>query len=111
MTNPSENEENWFREQERRKREDEALAEQHRADVAARDARKSMHWMKCPKCGADLRARRYENIELDECVECHGTWLDAGELKALAQEKAGGLFGFLTRKRGSTGPLPPLPPR
>ncbi|MEB3283769.1 MAG: zf-TFIIB domain-containing protein [Candidatus Sericytochromatia bacterium] len=105
MTTPSENEENWFREQERRKKEDEVLAEAHRTEREAREARKTLHWMKCPKCGGDLHERKYENILLDECADCHGTWLDAGELNALEQEQAGGLFGFLTRKRGETGPL------
>lgn len=105
MTTPSDNEENWFREQERRKKEDEELAQAHREDIEAREARKKRHWMKCPKCGGDLRERKYENILVDECAECRGHWLDAGEIEALGQEKAGGLFGFLTRKRGNTGPL------
>lgn len=40
--------------------------------------------MKCPRDGAALQAKRYEaNIEIDECRECQGTWLDKGELESI----------------------------
>ena len=40
--------------------------------------------MKCPRDGTALAAKVYEaKIEVDECAQCHGTWLDEGELQAI----------------------------
>ena|SRR5258708_5902143 len=40
--------------------------------------------MKCPRDGTVLDTRVYEaKIEVDECGQCHGTWLDEGELEAI----------------------------
>lgn len=37
--------------------------------------------MKCPRCQSDLSVRTYEaDVQVDECPDCHGMWLDAGEL-------------------------------
>ncbi|MEB3328365.1 MAG: zf-TFIIB domain-containing protein [Candidatus Sericytochromatia bacterium] len=105
MQKPSDNEEAWFREEERRKRQDEVAAAEHRFAVEQREALKALHWMHCPKCGSALREREYEGIRVDECVGCHGTWLDPGELKQLAPEATGGFFAWLKRIRGNTGPL------
>ncbi len=99
MPSPSEQEEQWFKEQELKKKADAAAAEQHQMTIAEREARKQAHWMKCPKCGGDLAERDYEGIKIDQCGDCHGVWLDAGELEQIGHEKAGGLFGFLTRKK------------
>ncbi|MCH2376546.1 MAG: zf-TFIIB domain-containing protein, partial [Planctomycetes bacterium] len=35
----------------------------------------------CPGCKEPLVAFELEGIEIDHCVECKGTWLDAGELQ------------------------------
>ena len=99
MTSPSEQEEQWFKDQERKKREDATAAEAHALAVADREARKQAHWMKCPKCGGDLAEKAYESIRIDECTECHGAWLDPGELGQLHDDHHGGLFSFLTRTR------------
>ena len=99
MPTPSEQEEQWFKEQELKKKADAAAAEQHKLTIAEREARKQAHWMKCPKCGGDLAERDYEGVKIDQCGDCEGVWLDAGELEQISAEKAGGLFGFLSRKK------------
>ena len=49
------------------------------------------HWMKCPKCGADLREEEHHKVKVDVCPECQGVWLDAGELDLIRQmNKSGG---------------------
>ena len=50
--------------------------------------RKAQHWMKCPKCGADLEEIDFQNVLIDKCIECEGIWLDQGELELLAEGKA-----------------------
>jgi hypothetical protein len=54
------------------------LAEEERARL------KALHFMKCPKCGFDLQAVRFKGLTIDKCFHCDGTWLDTGELEALA---------------------------
>jgi Zn-finger nucleic acid-binding protein len=45
----------------------------------------------CPIDGSELAARRRSGIEIDECPECRGVWLDSGELDGLiGQEGTGG---------------------
>jgi len=44
--------------------------------------------MECPACESPLLALEYEGIELDYCPECHGTWLDGGELELLLGDGA-----------------------
>jgi Zn-finger nucleic acid-binding protein len=46
----------------------------------------------CPRC-ADVKLQRHffsakRNVEVDQCPNCGGYWLDAGELAAIRREKA-----------------------
>lgn len=66
-----------------------AQRDQERAARAA-DAKRVAHWMKCPKCGSDLKETTQHNIAVDVCTGCGGVWFDAGELDTLlgARESA-----------------------
>ncbi len=48
----------------------------------------------CPVCRKPMVAFELEGVEIDRCVECGGTWLDAGELEIIA-ETAGAVRGAL----------------
>ena len=61
----------------------------------AKQKRKEATWMKCPKCGADLKEVNYQNVMIDTCSDCKGIWLDHGELELLAQGHAQMTKGFL----------------
>lgn len=50
----------------------------------------------CPSCGAPMIAFEFQGVEVDECVDCGGTWLDAGELELLV-ELTGQSPGRLTK--------------
>lgn len=39
----------------------------------------------CPNCREPLIVLELEGIELDRCVACRGTWLDAGELEQIVE--------------------------
>lgn len=42
--------------------------------------------MKCPVDGRQLASLTYEaDVEVDQCPECGGTWLDAGELERIEE--------------------------
>jgi len=61
----------------------------------AKKQRREAHWMKCPKCGADLEEINYQNVMIDTCKECQGIWLDHGELELLTKGQAHLTKGFL----------------
>ena len=52
----------------------------------------------CPGCCCQLTVRRLHGIEIDVCEQCHGLWLDAGELR-----------NIIANHRQPTT-VPPIPP-
>jgi uncharacterized protein with PIN domain len=76
---PSRNEDEYFV-----KRDAELIKERRAALDKSRSAleRKS-HYMKCPKCGADLVETDFHHIKIDKCPECGGIWFDKGEIEML----------------------------
>ena len=76
---PSRNEDEYFA------REEAELLKKRRAEAEAK-ARKEgrlQHFMKCPKCGADLKEMAMHGVQVDVCTECNGIWFDAGEIDQL----------------------------
>ena len=57
---------------------------------------KKLHYMQCPKCGMELIEIDYKEIKIDECSECEGIWLDAGELATVAKLEKPGLDKFFS---------------
>ncbi|MFN8581843.1 MAG: zf-TFIIB domain-containing protein [Gemmatimonadaceae bacterium] len=76
---PSRNEDEYFV-----KLDAELIKEQRaKLDKARSQAERSAHYMKCPKCGADLVETPFHHIKIDNCPECGGTWLDRGEIELI----------------------------
>ena len=86
---PSKAEDEYFARQEleRRKRvaQEQAakMAEQEKADL------RQLHYMKCPKCGMDLSEIDLHGVKVDQCANCGGVFLDAGELDQLEHHEPG----------------------
>jgi len=87
-------ENDWFRENEKklleeaRKAREAREAERNARDGAAeRERLKALHYMKCPKCGHDLKVENLQGIEIDRCTFCEGFFVDAGELEQLFLKK------------------------
>lgn len=103
---PSRNEEEYFA-----RREAELLRQGRDAvEEEARKRERASHFMKCPKCGADLETEEYHGVQVDRCTECQGVWFDAGEVdQALAREEHG--VGALLRAvmQGVRGAAPARP--
>ena len=55
---------------------------------------KTPHWMKCPKCGADMGEIELSGIKVDKCSACQGIYFDHGELETIIESKSPN--GFLT---------------
>jgi hypothetical protein len=77
-------EEDYFHRQERE------LIEKMKAKMLADQAAASLP--QCPKCDGKLVAMPIEDISVDLCDTCGGTWLDAGELEALTKKHSGGIW-------------------
>jgi len=97
---PSDKEEEYFSrlELERRKKSEveklKQIAEEEKQKL------KSLHYMRCPKCGMNLQEIDYKGIKIDKCFGCEGLWLDAGELDSISKLEKGAqdkLFGLFKR--------------
>ncbi len=45
-------------------------------------------WMKCPKCGSELREEvLHEVVRIDACGDCGGQFFDQGELDLLLKSR------------------------
>lgn len=86
---PSRNEDEYFAREEREKLE----RQRETARKASAAAERKTHFMKCPKCGADLKTEEFHGIQIERCPEDNGVWLDAGELDAVAAHEDKGLLG------------------
>ena len=42
----------------------------------------------CPSCRAPMRLVVESDVDIDVCDDCHGVWLDPGELDALADSQS-----------------------
>ena len=43
---------------------------------------------RCPKCGVRLTTRLIEEVEIDECGQCQGMWLDKVSWKPCPRRRA-----------------------
>jgi hypothetical protein len=100
-------EDDWFRKNEeqliaaarvaREKRERERAQQE---EAAERERLKTLHFMKCPKCGHDLKEEASGGVAIDRCTFCEGIYLDAGELEALFLKREEERKGLLKRLIG-----------
>jgi uncharacterized protein len=101
-------EDEWFRQHEQKLLEEARVArlkrEKERAEKEAEETRKRLkeaHFMKCPKCGHDMKTEKLDGIEIDRCTFCEGVFFDAGELDQLfLTKKASERQGILKRILG-----------
>ncbi|HET7786140.1 MAG TPA: zf-TFIIB domain-containing protein [Myxococcales bacterium] len=94
---PSSTEDEYFaREDAERLRKLAAEQRKKRAD-AEREALRRQHFMRCPKCGMELKELRFRDVQVDRCFSCNGTWLDAGELEKLAKGEEDSVMGSILR--------------
>jgi uncharacterized protein len=94
---PSRNEDEYFAKQSAHLIKKKRSAEEQEQQAAERKS----HYMKCPKCGADLATEDYHNVQVDRCPDCGGMWLDSGEIEdLLAREDAGVIDVFRSIMKG-----------
>src|SRR5215204_4082167 len=64
-----------------RERREKELAEAMKVEKTRKQ--KELHWMKCPKCGADMVEKHVEGAYVDFCTLCEGIFMDKGELEQM----------------------------
>ena len=69
------------------------LIEKMKAKLAAENGESS--GIQCPKCDGHLVETDYENVKIDVCNKCAGTWFDAGELAQVVDKSEGSWLGRL----------------
>lgn len=80
---PSDPEEEYFAREEIEKKRQLALKQAEALEAQHKEELKKLHYMKCPKCGMDLHTVERGTMTIDTCFNCHGIWLDAGELEEI----------------------------
>jgi Zn-finger nucleic acid-binding protein len=43
--------------------------------------------MHCPRCSTEMNQVEIQEVPVEQCPECTGVWLDAGELELIAQRE------------------------
>jgi uncharacterized protein len=67
-----------------------------RLDTERQTRERHSHYMKCPKCGADLQEVKQGEVLIDVCPDCKGAWFDAGEVELLRQASSSPIAGVVT---------------
>ncbi|MDI6885052.1 MAG: zf-TFIIB domain-containing protein [archaeon] len=52
----------------------------------------------CPRCGGLMDLEYAQEVEIDVCLDCHGAWLDYGELERLKEKSEAGYTGDKEKK-------------
>ena len=90
---PSKAEDEYFAKQEIERRKKWAQEQSAKMATEEKERIKQQHYMKCPKCGMDLKEIDLHGVKVDQCANCGGIYLDAGELDELAKHEDKGLVG------------------
>lgn len=64
----------------------------------------------CPKCASPMRTYARNGITIDQCIGCHGIFLDRGELEQLISAESSYL-GRSPYEREADGPTGDKPSR
>ena len=79
---------------EREKREKERAKRTAEAD---RHRLREQHFMRCPKCGHEMKEETLEGVTIDRCSHCEGIFFDAGELDQVLLKHEADRRGFFRK--------------
>ena len=91
----SQSEEEYFVREDAEKKRKLAMQAAREAVGAEKKRLKDLHWMRCPKCGMELHEIDFRGIDVDVCFNCHGVFLDQGELAAIVKQETQGVMGSI----------------
>jgi protein-arginine kinase activator protein McsA len=91
LDKPSKAEDEYFARQELERRKKWASEQTAKMAMDEKERLKQLHYMKCPKCGMDLKEIALHGVKVDQCANCGGVFLDAGEIDQIATHEDHGL--------------------
>jgi len=84
----SKNEDEYFA-----KRDAELKHRMHAHQVAEHEAaERRTHLMRCPRCGGHMKHHQLHGVTVEQCPDCHGLFLDDGELHRLSHHQDAGIL-------------------
>ena len=95
ISKPSGAEEEYFAREEAARRQREALENAKKMEQAEREAARKLHYMKCPKCGLDLKEITFKGVSIDKCFHCGGMWFDDQEFETLVGHEQTNIFSSI----------------
>ena len=107
LDKPSTLEDEYFAREDIEKKRKLAFEQSRATAQQQRESLQALHHMKCPKCGMDLQTLAKGRVEIDTCFNCHGVWLDSGELDQIVQggsEQSGAVMTSILRLFGKAKP-------
>jgi hypothetical protein len=97
LDKPTRDEDEFFAREELEKLRKIAFDKKQTLAETERVALQKLHHMKCPNCGLDLHAVKHGHVEVDTCFNCHGMWLQQGELEQILKDEQEGSRGVVMR--------------
>ena len=58
---------------------------------------REQHFMRCPKCGHEMKEETLESVTIDRCSFCEGIFFDAGELDQVLLKREDDRRGFFRK--------------
>ena len=95
LDKPSREEDEYFAREDIEKKRKLAYQQAHVMAEQQKEALRTLHYMKCPKCGHDLQAKSLLGVEVEQCTFCEGVYLDARELDALVRKQRSDARGIV----------------
>jgi len=86
LDKPSKDEDEYFAREDVEKKRKLAFQQAQVMAEQQQEALRTLHYMKCPKCGFDLHTLKLGQVDIDTCFNCKGVWFDAGELEHFQRE-------------------------
>ena len=80
---PSQSEDQYVGKHETNFRMQKLHEKQQEATLTENRFLKALHWMRCPKCGHELKTEYHGPVGIDVCRSCGGAWLDSLVLEAV----------------------------
>jgi hypothetical protein len=57
---------------------------------------KTLHWSHCAHCGFEMHPIVFKGVTIQQCPNCNGIFLEAGELEVLAGKEGGFISAVLS---------------
>lgn len=101
------NEDKWFAHHEEellrqaRRERDRRIREATASEEASRlKSLREAHWLKCPKCGHDMKTISQLGVEIEQCTLCEGVYFDRNELEEFLMKRVEERRGIVRRFLG-----------